>query len=99
MNPVLKIFLSMSVSGSLLIHIYVSFPFSHAAHRPFLLPLYIEAMEYSNVPYLVAGKPIKQAIELGTIAFQISTIFSSFFREISRKGILISKLGKNPANH
>ena len=56
-------------------------------------------MEYSNVPYLVAGKPIKQAIELGTIAFQISTIFSSFFREISREGILISKLGKNPANH
>ena len=77
----------------------MGFLFSHTAHRPFLLPLYIEAMGYSNVPYLVAGKPIKQAIELGTIAFQISTIFSSFFREISRKGILISKLGKNPANH
>ena len=66
----------------------------------FPLYLYIEAMGYSNVPYLVADKPIKQAVvELGTIAFQISTIFSSFFREISRKGILISKLGKNPANH
>lgn len=48
---------------------------------------------YSNVPYLVADKPIKQAVvELGTIAFQISMIFSSFFREISRKGILISKM-------
>ena len=41
----------------------------------------------------VADKPIKQAVvELGTIAFQISMIFSSFFREISRKGILISKM-------
>ena len=47
----------------------------------------------SNVPYLVADKPIKQAVvELGTIAFQISMIFSSFFQEISRKGILISKM-------
>ena len=41
----------------------------------------------------LADKPIKQAVvELGTIAFQISMIFSSFFREISRKGILISKM-------
>lgn len=77
----------------------MSFLFSHTAHRPFLLSLYIEGMEYLNVPYLVAGKPIKQAIELGTIAFQINTIFNSFFQEISRKGILISKLDKNPANH
>ncbi|MEY8576231.1 hypothetical protein AALD01_18110 [Oscillospiraceae bacterium 21-37] len=45
------------------------------------------------------GININFIIGLGTIAFQISTIFSSFFREISRKGILISKLGKNPANH
>lgn len=53
----------------------------------------IGKMGYSNVPYLVADKPIKQAVvELGTIAFQISMIFSSFFREISRKGILISKM-------
>ena len=59
----------------------------------FPLYLYIEAMGYSNVPYLVADKPIKQAVvELGTIAFQISMIFSSFFREISRTGILISKM-------
>ena len=49
----------------------------------FPLYLYIEAMGYSNVPYLVADKPIKQAVvELGTIAFQISMIFSSFFRYV-----------------
>lgn len=57
------------------------------------VPLHGLSMGYSNVPYLVADKPIKQAVvELGTIAFQISMIFSSFFREISRKGILISKM-------
>ena len=73
--------------------------YSHTAHRPFMLPLYMEAMEHSNMPYLGTDRPMKQAIELGTIAFQISTVFSSIFRKISRKGVLISKLSKNPANH
>lgn len=50
------------------------------------VPLHGLSMGYSNVPYLVADKPIKQAIvELGTIAFQISMIFSSFFGKLAGK--------------
>jgi hypothetical protein len=52
----------------------------------------------SNVPLQGTDKPTKQAVVLVTIAFQISTIFSGIFTEISRKGVSISKFTKILAN-
>lgn len=50
------------------------------------------------MPLQGTDKPIKQRVALITIAFQISTIFSSVFTKISRKGILISKFIEILAN-
>ena len=50
------------------------------------------------MPLQGTDKPTKQAVVLVTIAFQISTIFSGIFTEISRKGVSISKFTKILAN-
>ena len=97
-NGIVGTFLMLLMASIVAIHINMKCFFSHTMHL-LTASLYEKRCTPSNMPAKGRNKLQKNAFYSVTFAHPISKVFCMIFRQISRRGSLISKNRKFSANH